>query len=99
MAQDNTPILPFENTETFSSLLFREKGENAEGGIYRHFQGGEYKVLRYALHTESSEELIIYKLNSAADTQIWASPAKRFFSEVEGKPRFKKLKGKENESS
>jgi len=45
-----------------------------EPGLYRHFKGGVYEVLCTATHTETDEELVIYRpLYGARKT--WARPA------------------------
>ena len=59
-------------------------------GKYEHYKGGQYEVLGVAKHSETSEELVIYK---NIDGDFWARPMKMFFEEVEFKgkkvPRFK----------
>lgn len=59
-------------------------------GKYEHFKGGLYKVLGIAKHSETLEELVVYK-NSEGD--FWVRPVKMFLEEVEFKgkkvPRFK----------
>ena len=56
----------------------------------RHFKGNEYLVLCTAHHSETNEDLIIYK--KIDDNVIWARPKSMFFEKVEagGKivPRF-----------
>lgn len=32
-----------------------------KGGKYRHYKGKDYQVLGVALHTETREELVVYK--------------------------------------
>ncbi len=63
-------------------------------GHYRHYKGKEYKVIGIAKHSESLEELVVYKA-LYDDGQLWARPAKMFLEEVEkdGKkvPRFEYL--------
>jgi hypothetical protein len=65
-------------------------------GIYRHYKGKEYEVLGLARHSETLEELVIYKaLYNTADLgygALWVRP-KGMFEEtvlVDGKeaPRF-----------
>lgn len=63
-------------------------------GQYRHHKGGKYEVIGVAKHSETGEELVIYRsLNG--DKQIWARPKAMFLEEVEiGRkkiPRFKLL--------
>ena len=61
-------------------------------GRYRHYKGKEYLVICVAKHSETLDELVIYKALYGSG-QIWARP-KRMFSQsvsVEGKrvPRFR----------
>jgi len=66
--------------------------ENIKLGKYQHFKGGQYEVLGIAKHSESLEELVVYKALYGAG-ELWIRPIKLFFDEVdfEGKkvPRFK----------
>jgi len=61
-------------------------------GKYQHFKGGQYEVLGVAKHSETLEDLVVYK-NEEGD--FWARPLKMFLEEVEFKgekvPRFKYL--------
>lgn len=54
-------------------------------GKYKHFKGGEHEVIGIAKHSETLEELVIYK----HDNSLWARPKKMFEEEVNGEPRFK----------
>lgn len=57
------------------------------GGRYRHYKGGEYELISLAKHSETLEELVIYK--SCTDGQIWARPKQIFCGTVpDGQPRF-----------
>jgi hypothetical protein len=64
-------------------------------GIYEHYKKLKYKLLGVAVHSETLEEMIIYKA-MYGDRLIWVRPLKMFFEkvEVEGKkvPRFKFVK-------
>ncbi len=67
-----------------------------EPGIYRHYKGQLYEVLGLARHSESLEELVVYKaLYQMEGRNLWVRPAAMFFEEVlvEGNtvPRFRKL--------
>ena len=60
-------------------------------GKYRHFKGKEYEVLAIAKHSETLEEMVVYRaLYGAGD--VWARPLAMFEEQVEkdGKvfPRF-----------
>ena len=64
---------------------------------YRHYKGHEYEVLYVAVHTETEEQLVIYRnLNDLS--LIWARPYDMFFEEVivDGKsvPRFARINPK-----
>lgn len=55
-------------------------------GVYKHFKGNVYEVIGIARHSESLEELIIYRnVNNHMD--MWARPKAMFLSkkEVDGK--------------
>lgn len=52
-----------------------------EGAMYRHFKGGMYQVLFVALHTETQEELVIYR--SLENGQHFARPKDMFLGEVD----------------
>ena len=60
-------------------------------GKYRHYKGNNYEVIGVAKHSETQEELVVYRaLNGEGG--LWARPLKMFTEnvEVDGKvvPRF-----------
>jgi hypothetical protein len=65
-------------------------------GKYQHYKGKEYEVIGLAKHSETLEELVVYKaLYQPEGENLWIRPLKMFIEEVqiEGikKPRFKYL--------
>ena len=60
-------------------------------GKYRHFKGNEYEVLAVAKHSETLEEMVVYRA-LYGDGGIWVRPAAMWNEMVtrEGKtfPRF-----------
>lgn len=61
--------------------------------IYQHYKGGLYKFIGIAIHTETSEKLVIYQNE---EEQIFARPYEMFFGKVEYQgeviSRFKEIK-------
>ena len=68
-------------------------------GKYRHYKGREYEVLGVALHSETKEELVVYRAlydsPEFGKNALWARPKTSFLENVTvaGKsvPRFQKL--------
>lgn len=60
-------------------------------GRYKHFKGGEYEVLGLAKHSETGEELVVYRA-LYGEHGLWVRPLAMFTENVEvaGKtvPRF-----------
>lgn len=65
-------------------------------GRYRHFKGKEYTVLGVARHSETQEELVVYR-QEYGDRSLWVRPLAMFHDVVEfdgGKvPRFRLVEG------
>ena len=61
-------------------------------GIYVHYKGNHYEVLGAAIHSETEEELVVYRALYGKYT-LTVRPKKMFLEEVEiagiRKPRFK----------
>ena len=63
-------------------------------GKYRHFKGGEYEVLCIAKHSETGEDMVVYRA-LYEDGETWVRPVAMFEETVvrDGKtfPRFTKI--------
>lgn len=63
-------------------------------GRYRHYKGYEYGVIGIARHSETEEELVVYR-KLYGDQSLWVRPLGMFMEEVlvEGRmvPRFEWL--------
>jgi len=61
-------------------------------GRYRHYKGGEYVVIGVARHSETNEELVVYRPDYG-ERGLWVRPKEMFLElvEVDGRsiPRFK----------
>ena len=62
-------------------------------GRYRHYKGNEYTVLGVARHSETLEELVVYR-QEYGDRGLWVRPLAMFIEtvDVEGHrvPRFER---------
>ncbi|RLS76622.1 MAG: DUF1653 domain-containing protein [Planctomycetota bacterium] len=62
-------------------------------GRYRHYKGNEYTVLGVARHSETLEELVVYR-QEYGDRGLWVRPLAMFIEtvDVEGRrvPRFER---------
>ena len=59
------------------------KQRKIKPGMYRHFNGGMYRVLANATHTETGEKLVIYRDEKSG--KVWAQPYEMFASPVDRK--------------
>ena len=50
-------------------------------GRYRHFKGGEYELLCMARHSETEEELVVYRA-LYGDRGVWVRPAAMWDEEI-----------------
>jgi hypothetical protein len=55
-------------------------------GVYRHYKGNLYKVIGVAKHSETMEDMVVYKA-LYGERGTWVRPAKMWneFVEVDGK--------------
>jgi hypothetical protein len=54
-------------------------------GIYKHYKGKKYEVLGVARHSETLEELIVYKAlyeSEFGKNALWVRPKSMFFETV-----------------
>jgi hypothetical protein len=50
-------------------------------GRYRHYKGNEYTVVGVARHSETEEELVVYR-QEYGDRSLWARPKAMFLETV-----------------
>ena len=71
-----------------------EMMEEIKLGRYRHFKGNEYEVLYLAKHSETLEEMVVYRA-LYGERGVWVRPARMWNEQVErdgvNKPRFSYL--------
>mgnify|MGYP005773010379 CR=1 FL=1 len=56
--------------------------EGIKLGKYRHFKGGEYEVVGVAKHSETLEEMVVYKA-LYDNGSLWVRPAKMWNEIIE----------------
>ena len=64
--------------------------EEVHIGWYRYYKGGDYEVLDVTRHSETKEEMVIYR--ALVDGTLWVRPKKMFLEKVRNErmnlPRF-----------
>ena len=51
-------------------------------GRYRHYKGNEYEVIDIARHSETEEELVVYR-TLYGEKGMWVRPLKMFAEQIE----------------
>lgn len=52
---------------------------NIKNGIYQHYKGNKYEVIGIAKHSETLEDLVVYRtLYDNKVSQLWVRPLKMF---------------------
>ena len=77
---ENTPVQQTEEDKDTEIVI---------GAKYRHFKGGEYELIAVARHSETNEELVIYK--SLENGEVFARPKTMFIDKAGDVRRFVKL--------
>ena len=67
--------------KNFSLVILIEKGGVMNTTRYKHFKGNEYRVVCFAVNSETKEELVVYKKSD--EDKIWARPKSMFFEQVD----------------
>lgn len=65
-------------------------------GIYRHFKGGEYKIINTALDSGTKKVLVVYQ--NLKDQKIWVRSKEEFLGLVDNKPRFEFIRAEDIDS-
>ena len=57
---------------------------NFKSGIYRHYKGNHYQIIGIARHSETLEELVVYKaLYQSEGQNLWVRPLSMFIEIIE----------------
>jgi len=72
---------------------------NVTPGTYRHYKQKDYEVIGTAIHTETREELVVYRplydVPELGDNPLFVRPLKQFVEQVDvdgiKKPRFERV--------
>jgi len=54
------------------------------GGIYKHFKGDKYLVLGVVRHSETKEEMVLYR-QLYGEGELWVRPKAMFLEKVDRK--------------
>ena len=75
-----------------SDVKLSERAKSLKPGIYEHYKKNKYQVVGVAVHSETLEELVVYKA-LYGEGLTWVRPLDMFMGEVEigntKQPRFK----------
>ena len=83
---DQRPITPFPECEYTGDWLLLVKPlkrqQDVLPGLYRHYKGKEYRVMEVATHSETREQLVVYRA-LYGDFGMWVRPLAMFCEDVE----------------
>lgn len=63
-------------------MLKNKRNSDIKPGKYKHFKGNEYEVLMMAKHSETGEDMVVYRA-LYGDFGIWVRPASMWNEIVE----------------
>jgi len=49
------------------------------GEIWRHFKGGEYRILAVGKHSENQQEMVVYESVNRRQAGVWIRPLEMWF--------------------
>lgn len=52
------------------------------GQTYKHYKGCIYEVLAFATHSETSEQMVVYRRADMSEPRLWARPQSMWFDVV-----------------
>jgi hypothetical protein len=55
--------------------------QSVKPGRYRHYKGNDYQVIGIARHSETEEELVVYRC-LYGDHSLWVRPLAMFMEEI-----------------
>ena len=63
-------------------------------GYYEHYKGNIYQVMTCAIHTETGEEMVVYR-DASDSSKVWVRPRSMFEENVTAQdstfPRFRRV--------
>ncbi len=73
-----------------------------QAGLYRHYKGNTYQVIGIAKHSETEEDLVVYRA-LYGECGLWVRPLEMFQGKVEVKgksiPRFELIQKEDEEAN
>lgn len=76
-------LMVFCNMSLFAEYIpFSQEAQLLKKGIYKHYKGDLYDVLGVAHHTETLEEVVIYR-SLYGKFEYWVRPVSMFCENVE----------------
>lgn len=79
---DNTYIVDEKGNKRKVERKAKRKMDSIKKGRYRHFKGGEYRVIDFARHSETLEEMVVYEA-LYGEGGLWVRPASMWNEEIE----------------